>query len=342
MASKVIVFWEGLPACGVLLNSVLPNHGSNLIVYATRPMVPFKELERHLDFPVFWIKSPLEIIIRHWLDTDIKLFFHTGWRRKSLLLFDLWLRFRGTRTALIVDNPFTYSIRQRVGRWFCKLFLTKVISKVVVVGSASKSLVSFLGFDDSRIVQGGYGASSRLYFPPMRRYLRDNVLLFVGQLIDRKGVDLLASAYLNYRMKGGIYTLRVIGAGPRINLLSGAHFEYLGFLQPEEVASEMRKARCLVLPSRFEHWGTVVCEALACGCLAIVTDHVFSHFDLIEDGINGRVVECGSVDELEHAFWWLQSLRDDFLRMAVKKSIEKSEVFNEKGYGKMFDALMEE
>ena len=99
-------------------------------------------------------------------------------------------------------------------------------------------------------------------------------VLFVGRLIKEKNVDLLIKA-VDKRLK-----VCIIGDGPEkeklVNLANnlGLNIKFKGFLdKDEEVYSYMKSSKILTLPSTREGFGTVVLEALACGCKAITVNH---------------------------------------------------------------------
>ena len=58
-------------------------------------------------------------------------------------------------------------------------------------------------------------------------------------------------------------------------------------MQPAEVANTMNSSKVAHSPSYRDHWGTVLCEAAACGCLLIGSNQSGSSTDLIRCGING-------------------------------------------------------
>lgn len=93
----------------------------------------------------------------------------------------------------------------------------------------------------------------------------DGPILFVGQLLHRKGVDVLIEAVR--RTKG--LTLDVIGEGPEGNrleaLAAGLPVRFLGAASQDDLLGAFRSARALVLPSREEVWGLVINEAILAG-----------------------------------------------------------------------------
>ena len=53
---RIVIFWEGLPACGLLLNGLVEEGIHSITVYATKPTVPFSNLEKFAFFNVnFWV-----------------------------------------------------------------------------------------------------------------------------------------------------------------------------------------------------------------------------------------------------------------------------------------------
>lgn len=102
-------------------------------------------------------------------------------------------------------------------------------------------------------------------------------LLFVGQLIERKRLDLLILSLASLRFAD--VCLSVVGSGPmEVGLRALAErelpgrVEWMGTLPMDSTAAEVSRADCLVLPSRFDGWGAVVSESLMAGVPAICSD----------------------------------------------------------------------
>ncbi|MFK7829932.1 MAG: glycosyltransferase family 4 protein [Congregibacter sp.] len=99
--------------------------------------------------------------------------------------------------------------------------------------------------------------------------LQEPVLLFAGQLSPRKGVQELLAAWSAQVARGARGTLAICGGGPLEETVREAQtalpqqVRYLGELS--DVAPAMRMADVLLLPSRWESFGNVVTEAMACG-----------------------------------------------------------------------------
>lgn len=103
--------------------------------------------------------------------------------------------------------------------------------------------------------------------------------LFVGGLIDRKGVSWLLEAFAICRRQEPALTLTLVGEGELRGRLAARAEElgvadavsFAGALSPVEALSLMREHDVLVHPSRYETFGVVVIEAVAAGMPVIVT-----------------------------------------------------------------------
>jgi glycosyltransferase involved in cell wall biosynthesis len=85
--------------------------------------------------------------------------------------------------------------------------------------------------------------------------------------------------------------------------------------QPELV-NHYRDADCLVLPSRFDSFGMVVAEALACGLPVIVSDMVGAK-SLVVEGENGWIVPVGDVEALARRMRWCVEHRPALAEMRI-------------------------
>lgn len=131
----------------------------------------------------------------------------------------------------------------------------------------------------------------------------DTVFIFVGNFGHHKGIDVLVEAFLDLRRSRDAVHLVLIGAGPldrelrsRTARTSAVHWP--GFINQADLPVYLGAADVFVLPSRFEPWGLVVNEAMACGLPAIVSDAVGAGPDLISGPDAGQVVPAGDAAAL--------------------------------------------
>jgi glycosyltransferase involved in cell wall biosynthesis len=130
------------------------------------------------------------------------------------------------------------------------------------------------------------------------------VVLYVGQLIERKNVKTLIKAYSKLKDELDV-ALLIVGDGPQKNELKNLCIEdnindvfFVGFKQREELPQYYVMSDLFVLPSTQEVWGLVLNEAMASGLPVITTNKVGASVDLIKNGENGYVVESGNTEQL--------------------------------------------
>jgi glycosyltransferase involved in cell wall biosynthesis len=99
-----------------------------------------------------------------------------------------------------------------------------------------------------------------------------------------------------------------VGAGPLETTLqklqrdlsvTNVHWE--GFVNQSALPAYYRASDVLVLPSRFEPWGLVVNEAMACGTPCIVSDVVGAGPDMVEGQDTGLIIPHDDVEALAAA-----------------------------------------
>jgi glycosyltransferase involved in cell wall biosynthesis len=100
--------------------------------------------------------------------------------------------------------------------------------------------------------------------------------------------------------------LLIIADGPEqesvVKLIAEHNLDGSVLLFPsvEEVAPYLKASDLFVLPSRFEGLSNALLEAMACG-LPVISTRVGGSNDIIEDGVNGLLVEVDAMDQLRDA-----------------------------------------
>lgn len=151
--------------------------------------------------------------------------------------------------------------------------------------------------------------------------------LFSGATIRRKGFDLLLAAFDRVTAEEPEARLRIVGPrGDLGHLLDGRTGDGVAFLGPKtqpELASELRRADCLVLPSRNDSYGMVVAEALACGTPVLVSEMVGAK-DLVTGGETGWIVPVEDEGALAGRMLWCVRHRETVraMRPACRRAAE--------------------
>ncbi|HET7535295.1 MAG TPA: glycosyltransferase family 4 protein [Candidatus Didemnitutus sp.] len=140
---------------------------------------------------------------------------------------------------------------------------------------------------------------------------RNEAMVFVGRLVPEKGVRLFAYA----ARRTGLPAV-FIGDGELREELHSLCPEarFTGWLSPEGIRAELRRARALVFPPLwYETLGLVAIEAAAAGVPAIVSDRCAAT-DYVWHGENGLHFSHGSVEALAIA---MRELANDAPRAAT-------------------------
>jgi glycosyltransferase involved in cell wall biosynthesis len=161
-------------------------------------------------------------------------------------------------------------------------------------------------------------------FAPAPRAERDQevVILFCGQMIARKGLDLLLAAFAHVAEENASVRLLLVGREAELPRMLEtippalrARIEYAGFQPPGELPRFFCRANLFVLPSRHDGWGVVVNQAIGAGLPIVCSDQVGAGFDLVREGVNGFRFPSGDVEALSSALRTL--IRDERLRVEM-------------------------
>jgi len=157
-------------------------------------------------------------------------------------------------------------LRDHFKVWAARRALNIACSRAILADLPSNSTVIENAYDD------------RVFHD--RGLRRDRDILFVGRLVEGKGVDLLLKALALLGSRGRAANLTVVGDGPDRKTLEaaagaaglGSQVAFLGALSGDDLADVMNRHRVLAVPSRVEAFGIVALEGLACGCAVAVSD----------------------------------------------------------------------
>lgn len=164
-----------------------------------------------------------------------------------------------------------------------KLYIWRAIhmSKAIfTVSEFSKSriLCHFHTDKDIEVVYSGITSNLKNYTP--HRIEKDDYYIYVGNIKQHKGIDLLLKAYFKAREQGLKSRLYIVGeynnfrssANLRGLLDDKDNIKFTGHVSDEKLYNLISSAKCLVLPSRYEGFGLPPLEALYLGTNVIISD----------------------------------------------------------------------
>lgn len=142
-------------------------------------------------------------------------------------------------------------------------------------------------------------------------------ILFVGRLVQEKGVEVLLRAAA---LQPGV--VRVAGTGPLQPLVEKAaaagQIEYLGLLDRSAVLNELARATALAVPSIwFEAFPLTVVEAYATGT-PVIASRIGSLAEVIEDGLTGLLARPHDATGLAERLRWAVSHPDELHQMGCE------------------------
>ena len=133
------------------------------------------------------------------------------------------------------------------------------------------------------------------------------VVMSLGRLSHEKGYDMLLDAWAQVAPRAADWTLRIYGDGEEREALK-AQCAALGLQdsvdfagRTGDVASALRGSSVLVQPSRAEGFPLTLLEAMAHGIPCVSFDCAPGVREIIEDEVDGLVVQPGDVDAFARA-----------------------------------------
>ena len=238
------------------------------------------------------------------------------WTSVTFLACALVLALRRRSWVLWLERPHLDSLKPKTIRWArdaLRRCMFARSSAVLCIGTAARDVYAEMGVPREKLFVLPYCCDTQrfetvdpnLVASVRRRYnlIGKTVLLFSGQMIERKGVDTLIDAFKRVAQIRSRFALLLLGDGPKrpdyermvsSELQSSVHFA--GHVSQNELPEHFAAADIFVFPSRHDGWGVVINEACAAGLPVIATQQTGSAYDLVEDGKSGFVFDRDDVN----------------------------------------------
>ena len=186
----------------------------------------------------------------------------------------------------------------------------------------------------SRIITEKTGAKNIAIIPnavnniDAKSSVKKNQIVTLGRLSHEKGHKILIRAFSMISKKD--WTLHIIGDGPERQKLE-SEAALLGIAEKTKFYGHLKdfsqilvESEIFVLPSFYEGFPNALIEAMSVPLACISSDCIAGPSDIIEDGVNGLLVETGNVDALANALNRLIENRD-LRRMLASKAYKVRE-----------------
>ena len=192
------------------------------------------------------------------------------------------------------------------------------IPNIIVNSPQSKDVIQNMTSSNIYVVPNGVDFDD-IQKIRVEDHLKHPAILFVGGLGKVKGIDVLLNAVPIIRKEIPNLHVYIAGSGYEDNNLKKLveelnienNVNFLGFISGDEKYAYYKSADIYVQPSRYETFGVVLLEAMACG-KPIVASNVGGIPFVVDDGKTGLLFESENVEELAEKVILL--LRDKDLR----------------------------
>ncbi len=206
---------------------------------------------------------------------------------------------------------------------------TRRVDRIIAVSSQIQEELIHDRYAPERIIRIPNGVDTDRFRPVRNREaakralgLQGKIVLFVGRLDPQKGLRHLLEAWTAVVAQRPDTRLLLLGTGPQEaelmrlaeELRVSSHVDFLGYR--DDVRPYLQATDVFVLPSLAEGMSNVLLEAMASG-LACVATRIGGNTDLVEDDVNGVLVEPADGAGLANAILRLVQSDADAARLGV-------------------------
>lgn len=132
---------------------------------------------------------------------------------------------------------------------------------------------------------------------------KQNVIVSVSRLVKEKGVDKMLIIWKQLAVKLPEWRFIIVGEGVErkvlenyVKLYNIPRVQFEGYANPLEY---YRKAKIFWMASKYEGWGMTLIESMQQGCVPVAFNSYSAIKEIIDDGINGILIENNNLNEFE-------------------------------------------
>jgi phosphatidyl-myo-inositol dimannoside synthase len=305
---------------------------------------------RILQLPFFLSSLAWHIVRRSMREPQIDVI-HAHWLIPQGLVAVLVRRLAGRNIPIVTTSHGgdLFGLRGRFWRSLKRKVLRDSAVVTVVSNAMAETVKEITSDVDPVVIPMGTDLTGRFVPPVQPRAEPIRSLVFVGRLVEKKGVRHLLEAMAMVVQKHPEIRLKIVGHGPlrpaldadveRLGL--GDFVSFMGAVPHHELAVYYQEADIAVFPfvetasGDQEGLGLVMVEAMGCGCAVIACD-VPAVRDVIQNRETGVVVAPGNTAALAHAVGTLVESQADALAMAARGRAYALENFDWPGTSEAF------
>ncbi len=172
------------------------------------------------------------------------------------------------------------------------------------------------------------------------------LVIAVGRYAPQKGFDLLIPAWAKVIEKHPDWILKIYGEGglkeSYLRQIKDLSLDHNCFLEEpvKDIYNKYAESSIFVLSSRYEGFGMVITEAMSCGLPVVSFSCPCGPKDIIDDGVNGLLVNKNDINQLAEKINYL--IEHDLIRKEMgKAALLNSEKYKMENISKLWNNLFQ-
>ena len=242
-----------------------------------------------------------------------------GWNNVFYLKSFFLALFLGVTMILRVEtnNDKKIFFIKKIIKSFFLFFYLRCFDYFLYIGKRNKNFYKNYNIQNNKLFYAPYSADSNFYFKKNIKLTffkkkfnpqKKKLILFVGKLIERKNPKTFIDLALAFKNNDDLLFV-LVGDGNLMNYCKNyiednklQNIKLVGFKNRKEIRDIYKISYLLVMPSKYETWGLVVNEAMACKLPVLVSSSCGCSDDLIKNSLTGFVYKEGNFIDLKRKF----------------------------------------
>lgn len=217
------------------------------------------------------------------------------------------------RRKVLVFYERTEYVERNAPKWrtLYRRLIGHFVDGFLINGSLTHQYLNKMGFSDKPMIEGCMVADceglrnavetcTEIKMLTLKKQLGIKggglTFLFVGQLVERKGIKQLLDAWEKHIKSYPEDSIIVAGEGVLHRELIDKHgntpsIKFVGQIAYDHINEYLAIADVSVMPTLEDNWSLVVPEAMACGKPVATTPYNGCHIELIDEGRNGHLFD---------------------------------------------------